>query len=163
MYGRWDKWSHENWWNFDWLDEGIHEVDFVLLTEWWILLLAKMLTFPVSNQPPLNSVMQGIALISGWSRPGFTSRCDSRYSPPAQLLVQWQSLKIRETLVLDSHWPLLAEQLKHHTGLAGFPTTHRRRVCVCVCEGHLGLHSNSDWWAQGRFTPARQSKHFFLL
>lgn len=159
MYGRWDKWSHENWWNFDWLDEGIHEI---LLTEWWIVLWAKMLTFSVSNQPPLHSVMQGIALISGWSRPGFTSQCcDSRYSPPAQLLVQWQSLKIRETLVLDSHWPLLAEQLKHHTGLAGFPTIHSRRVCVCVCGGHL--HSNSDWWAQGRFTPAQQSKHFFIL
>lgn len=121
----------------------------------------------ITNQPWI-LLIWGIALNSGWSPPGFTSsRCDSRYSPPARLPVEWQILKIRESLVLDSHRPLLADGSNWNItlGMQVFPAlTAGGVVCVCV-EAILNCTqtATSDWWAQGRFTPAQQTKHFFFL
>lgn len=74
--------------------------------------------------------------------------------PPAQLLVEWQIPKISASLVLDSHRPLLADGSNWNIiwGVQVFPvpTVGGVYVCVCVCEGHLGLHSHSE---QGVMDP----------
>lgn len=77
------------------------------VTDW---LSANMSAFWLHNHPALNLVNMGhcfdLRMVTAWL---YFPCCDSRYSPPARLPVEWQIFKIRESLVLHSHRPLLAD------------------------------------------------------
>lgn len=130
---------------------------------WWLgdrLTTTCRLCCCITN-PRVRSV-RGIALNSGWSRPGFTS-CVVTAGIPLELASQWNNKfdKIRESLELDSHRPLLADGSVWNItrGMQVFPAlTGGGGGCILDCT----QTASSDWWAQRMFTPAQQNKHFFF-
>lgn len=133
----------QNRWNFDWLNELIHELEFALMTDWQTPRQC-LVFFWCAPKPSWILLMRHIASDSGWSRPSFaTLCCDSRYSPsstaPGGMTNSKNKCKfsVGFTQTTLGRW----EQLEHHMGHAGFPSTNCR--VVRVCEGHLGLHSHS--------------------
>lgn len=77
------------------------------VTDW---LLANMSTFLLHNHQALNLVNTGhcfeFRMVTAWL---YFPCCDSRYSPPARLPVEWQILRIRESSVGVNPTLLLAD------------------------------------------------------
>lgn len=123
----------QNRWNFDWLNELIHELEFALMTDWQTPRQCLGFFWCAAN-PSWILLMRRIAWDSGRSRPSFaTLCCDSRYSPsstaPGGMTNSKNKCKfsVGFTPTTLGRW----EQLEHHMGHAGFPSTNCR-VCVCV-------------------------------
>lgn len=71
----------QNRWNFDWLNELIHELEFALMTDWQTPRQCLGFLWRAAS-PSWILLMRHIAPDSGWSQPNFaTPCCDSRYSP----------------------------------------------------------------------------------
>lgn len=136
---------------------------------WWTNLWAGVCTnhwvaFLLRNYSALELGISGYCLefrmVTAWL---YFSCDDSRYSPPAWLQVEWRILKIRESLVLDSHWPLLADgnfwNIKW--GIQVFPALSVGGVICVKAILDCTQTASRDWWTRGMFTPAQQNKHFF--
>lgn len=91
--------------------------------------------------------------------------CDSRYSPPARFPEEWQIFKIRDSLVLDSHRPLLADGAfgTSHGALQVFPALTAGGWCVWRPSWTALKQLAVTDGPQGMFTPAQQNKHFFFF